>query len=88
MSFRDLPAENVRVLHDAFAEDKEGEFDVPASAISSSLAVLVAWGPSSKVIAIYGPSTLTSVNVIFSVLEGFSVGEVAANPESCAAAAA
>src|SRR4029077_4482839 len=29
MSFRDLLAENVRVLLDAFAEDKEGEFDVP-----------------------------------------------------------
>jgi hypothetical protein len=36
----------------------------------------------------YGPSTLTSENVIFSVLGGFGVGEVAANAESCTAAAA
>ena len=58
-----------------------------SAAISSSLGVLVACGPSSKVIAIYGPSTLTSENVIFSVLEGFGVGELAANAESCSAAA-
>ena len=57
-----------------------------SAAISNSLGVLVACGPSSKVIAIYGPSTLTSVNVIFSVLGGFGVGEVAANAESCASA--
>ena len=55
-----------------------------SAAISSSCAVLVACGPSSKVIAMYGPSTLTSVDVIFSVLGGFGVGEVAVNVESCA----
>src|SRR5690348_12372062 len=59
-----------------------------SAAISSSLGVLVACGPSSKVIAIYGPSTLTSKNAIFSVLGGFGVGEVAADGESCAATAA
>ena len=58
------------------------------AAISKSLGVLVACGPSSNVIAIYGPSTLTFVNVIFSALGGFGVGEGAANAESCADAAA
>src|SRR5437667_1074650 len=55
------------------------------AAISSSLGVLVACGPSSKVIAIYGPSTLTSENVIFSALGEFGAAEVAV---TCAAAAA
>ena len=57
-----------------------------SAAISSSLGVLVACGPSSKVIAMYGPSTLTSENVIFSVIGGFGAGEVSVNAESCAAA--
>jgi hypothetical protein len=54
------------------------------AAISSSLGVLVACGPSSKVIAIYGPSTLTSVNVIFSLPGGFGTGEIAGSAEFCA----
>ena len=88
VSFCDLALENRRILLNAFTEDKECKLDVSLRGLSSSFGVLVACGPSSKVIAMYGPSTLTSVNVIFSMLEEFGVGEVAANAKSCATAAA
>src|SRR6516162_100003 len=54
------------------------------AAISSSFGVLVACGPSSKVIAMYGPSTFTSEKVIFSAIRLLSDGPGGVAVLSCA----
>ena len=69
VSFARGACNNLRMFRDIFANDEERRFDVMGREQIEQLRGKRGLGPSSKVIAMYGPSTCTALKVICGSLE-------------------